>query len=124
MLSGRLSASKGGIVQSKFIGSVRKRVDDLLNFSPELKEDFCNYLNSGKWPIGGPLGENGSILLSWYLQWFGVPTPSVIKTAVKKIKPKLLSPSLIPLLRLLFPTTHINAIGEMDKFLSSYQSVE
>ncbi|KAG6735069.1 hypothetical protein I3842_01G302100 [Carya illinoinensis] len=123
LLSGRLTTSKGGIVQSKFIGSLRKRVDDLLNFSPELKEDLCNYLNSGRWPIGGSLGENGSILLSWYLQWFGVPAPSVINTAVKKIKPKLMSPSMIPLLRLLFPTTHINAIGEMDKFLSSCKSV-
>jgi anaphase-promoting complex subunit 1 len=122
LLSGRLITSRGGIVQSKFIGSVRKRVDELLNSSPALKDDFRNYLNSGRWPIGGSQGEKGSILLSWYLQWFGVPTPSVIKIAVEKIKPKLISSSLVPFLRMLFPSTHIIAIGEIDESLSSCQS--
>lgn len=118
LLSGRLTTSRGGIVQSKFIGSLRKRVDELLNFSPGLKDDFCNYLNSGKWPIMESEREKGAILLSWYLQWFGVPAPFVIKTAAERIKPKPLSSSLTPFLRLLFPSTHINAIGEIDKFLS------
>ncbi|XP_075671418.1 anaphase-promoting complex subunit 1 isoform X2 [Castanea sativa] len=118
LLSGRLTTSRGGIVQSKFIGSLRKRVDELLNFSPGLKDDFCNYLNSGKWPIMESEREKGAILLSWYLQWFGVPAPFVIKTAAERIKPKLMSSSLTPFLRLLFPSTHINAIGEIDKFLS------
>ncbi|XP_059457851.1 anaphase-promoting complex subunit 1 [Corylus avellana] len=122
LLSGRLITSRGGIVQSKFIGSVRKRVDELLNCSPALKDDFCNYLNSGRWPIGGSQGEKGSILLSWYLQWFGVPTPSMIKIAVEKIKPKLISSSLVPFLRMLFPSTHIIAIGEIDESFSSCQS--
>ena len=122
LLSGRLITSRGGIVQSKFIGSVRKRVDKLLNSSPALKDDFRNYLNSGRWPIGGSQGEKSSILLSWYLQWFGVPTPSVIKIAVEKIKPKLISSSLVPFLRMLFPSTHIIAIGEIDESLSSCQS--
>ncbi|KAL0003395.1 hypothetical protein SO802_017176 [Lithocarpus litseifolius] len=118
LLSGRLTTSRGGIVQSKFIGSLRKRVDELLNFSPGLKDDFCNYLNSGKWPIMESEREKSAILLSWYLQWFGVPAPFVIKTAAERIKPKLMSSSLTPFLRLLFPSTHINAIGEIDKFLS------
>ncbi|KAM4104227.1 hypothetical protein ACJW30_06G141300 [Castanea mollissima] len=118
LLSGRLTTSRGGIVQSKFIGSLRKRVDELLNFSPGLKDDFCNYLNSGKWPIMESEREKGAILLSWYLQWFGVPAPFVIKTAAERIKPKLMSSSLTPFLRLLFPSTHINAICEIDKFLS------
>nr|POE46089.1 anaphase-promoting complex subunit 1 [Quercus suber] len=120
LLSGRLTTSRGGIVQSKFIGSLRKRVDELLNFSPGLKDDFCNYLNSGKWPIMESEREKSAILLSWYLQWFGVPAPFVIKTAAERIKPKLMSSSLTPFLRLLFPSTHINAIGEIDKFLSCY----
>ncbi|GLT54489.1 hypothetical protein SLA2020_276820 [Shorea laevis] len=64
LLSGRLITSRGGIVQSKFIGSLRKRVDELLNCSPALKDDFCNYLNSGRWPIEGSQGEKASILLS------------------------------------------------------------
>lgn len=117
-LSGKLTASKGSIVQSKFMGSVRKRVEELLNYSNGLQNHFSNYLTSGKWPDDESQGEKNSILLSWYLKWFGVPPPSVIKTAAEKIKPKLVSSSLVPFLRLLFPTTHINAIGEIDKFLS------
>lgn len=117
-MSGKLTTSKGGIVQSKFMGSVRKRVEGLLNYSNGLQNHFSNYLTSGKWPDDESQGEKNSILLSWYLKWFGVPPPSVIKTAAEKIKPKLVSSSLVPFLRLLFPTTHINAIREIDKFLS------
>lgn len=120
LLSGRLTASRGGIIQSVFIGSLRRRVEDLLNYSPGLKKDFFNYLNSGEWPNEESQGGKESILLSWYLQWFCVPAPSVVKTAVEKIRPKLRRPSSIPLLRLLLPRTHINAIGEIDKlFLCS-----
>ncbi|KAH9702559.1 Anaphase-promoting complex subunit 1 [Citrus sinensis] len=117
-LSGKLTTSKGGIVQSKFMGSVRKRVEELLNCSNGLQNHFSNYLTSGKWPDDESQGDKNSILLSWYLKWFRVPPPSVIKTAAEKIKPKLVSSSLVPFLRLLFPTTHINAIDEIDKFLS------
>ncbi len=119
-MSGRLTTSRGGIVQSKFIGSLRKRVDELLNCSLGLKDDFCNYLTSGRWPTVDSHREKDAILLSWYLQWFGVPAPFVIKTAAEKIKPKLMSSSLTPFLRLLFPSTHINAIGEIDKLLSCH----
>uniref|UniRef100_A0A2N9GLI6 Uncharacterized protein n=1 Tax=Fagus sylvatica TaxID=28930 RepID=A0A2N9GLI6_FAGSY len=113
LLSGRLTTSRGGIVQSKFIGSLRKRVDELLNCSLGLKDDFCNYLTSGRWPTVESHREKDAILLSWYLQWFGVPAPFVIKTAAEKIKPKLMSSSLTPFLRLLFPSTHINAIDSL-----------
>lgn len=125
LLGGRLTTSRGDIVQPKFIGSLRKRVDELLDCDPGLKDDLYNYLNYGRWPTGGSQGEKGSLLLSWYLQWFGVPAPFVMKAAVEKIKPKpkLMSSSLIPFLRLLFPSTHINAIGEMDKFLTSWHTV-
>lgn len=120
LLNGRLSTSRGGIVQSNFIGSLRKRVEDLLNSSEGIKDCLCNYLKSGRWPNGESQGEKGPILLSLYLQWFGVPSPSVIKAAFDKIKPKLTSSSsFTPLLRLLFPSTDINAIGEIGKLLSS-----
>ena len=122
LLSGRLTTSRGGIVQSNFLGSLRKRVEDLLNCFDELKDGFHNYLRSGTWPNREFLGEKGPILLSWYLQWFGVPAPSVIKTAAEKIKPKLKSSPLVPVLRMLFPNTDINVIGEIDKFLSSNDS--
>ncbi|XVE99778.1 hypothetical protein REPUB_Repub03eG0230500 [Reevesia pubescens] len=119
VLNGRLTTSRGGIVQSIFLGSVRKRVEELLNCSEALKKDLYNYLNSGSWPNDGSSGVKSSALLSWYLQWFGVPAPPTIKTAVDKIKPKNISSSVVPLLHLLLPGTHINAIEEINRFLSS-----
>ncbi|KAJ9175912.1 hypothetical protein P3X46_014412 [Hevea brasiliensis] len=121
LLSGRLTTSRGGVVQSIFLGSLRKQVEELLTSSEALKNDLCNYLNSAQWPSDEKQGERNSVLLSWYLQWCGVPGPSVIWIAMEKIKPKVFSSSSVPLLRLLFPTTHINAIGEIDKSLFSSQ---
>ncbi|KAI9156178.1 hypothetical protein LWI28_001768 [Acer negundo] len=117
LLNGRLTTSRGGIVQSIFIGSLEKRLEELLKCSERLKNDFGNYLISGKWP--DDLENHSAVLLSWYLTWYSIPASSVIKTTVEKIKPKLISSSLVPLLRLLFPTTHMNAIGEVDKLISS-----
>ncbi|XP_065870277.1 anaphase-promoting complex subunit 1 isoform X2 [Euphorbia lathyris] len=117
LLSGRLTTSRGGVVQSVFLGSLRKKLEELFVFSESLKNDLCIYLNTARWPNE----EKNSILLSWYLQWYGVPNPSVIWMAMDKIKTKQLSSSLVPLLHLLFPTTHINAIGEIDKCLFSSQ---
>lgn len=119
LLSGRLTSSRGGNVQSNFIACLRKQVEELLNCSQDLKDDFCNYVHSGRWPNGESQGDKRQLLLSWYVQWFGVPSPSVIKVAVEKVKPKLKSSSLVPLLHLLFPRTHINAIAEIDKLFSS-----
>ncbi|KAJ6768158.1 hypothetical protein OIU74_021929 [Salix koriyanagi] len=121
LLSGRLTTPRGSIVQSVFLGSLRKRVEELLQCSEGLKIDFCNYLNFGRWPNDQTEGEKNSVLLSWYLQWFAVPSSSIIKTAMEKVKPKIVSASSVPLLRLLLPRTHINAIGEIDKLLVSPQ---
>ncbi|KAI9156140.1 hypothetical protein LWI28_001215 [Acer negundo] len=117
LLNGRLTTSRGGIVQSIFIGSLEKRLEELLKCSERLKNDFGNYLISGKWP--DDIENHSAVLLSWYLTWYSIPASSVIKTTVEKIKPKLISSSLVPLLRLLFPNTHMNAIGEVDKLISS-----
>nr|KYP73070.1 Anaphase-promoting complex subunit 1 [Cajanus cajan] len=117
LMTGKLSAPKGGIVQSTFVGSLRKQVEELLNSSQELKDDFHNYLKLGKWP-DGESQDKRSILLSWFLQWFDVPTSSVIRTAVDRVKPKLMSSSSIPLLRLFFPRTHIHVLSEIDRCLS------
>ncbi|TQD83379.1 hypothetical protein C1H46_031089 [Malus baccata] len=123
LLSGRSTASRGGIVQSNFIACLRKQVEELLNCSQDLNDDFCNYMYSGRWPNAEFHGDKRSILLSWYLQWFGVPAPSVTKMAVEKVKPKIKSSStLVPLLHLLFPRTHINAIAAIDKLFSSNES--
>lgn len=121
LLSGRLTTTRGSIIQSVFLGSLKKRVEELLHCSEGLKIDFCNYLNFGRWPNDQTGGEKNSVLLSWYLQWFAVPSSSIIKTAMERVKPKLVSASSVPLLRLLLPRTHINAIGEIDKLLVSPQ---
>lgn len=114
LMSGKLSAPKGGIVQPTFIGSLRKQVEEVLNSSQELKDDFHKYLKLGKWPDGESQNKH-SVLLSWYLQWYDVPPSSVTRTAIDRVKPKLMSSSSVPLLRLCFPKTHIDAISEIDR---------
>lgn len=106
-------------MQSNFLGSLRKRVEEILSYCQGLKTDFHNYLDSGRWPGGDLQGVRSTVFLSWYLQWFSIPDSSLIKTAMGKIKPKFQSSSVVPLLHLLFPQTHINAILEMDKALFS-----
>ncbi|XP_027331009.1 anaphase-promoting complex subunit 1 isoform X2 [Abrus precatorius] len=117
LMTGKLSAPKGGIVQSRFVGSLRKQVEELLNCSQELKDDFHKYLKLGKWP-DGESQDKRSILLSWFLQWFDVPASSLIRTAADRVKPKFMSSSSVPLLRLVFPRTHINAISEINRCFS------
>ncbi|XP_019433711.1 PREDICTED: anaphase-promoting complex subunit 1 [Lupinus angustifolius] len=117
LMTGKLCASKGGIVQSTFVGSLRKQVEELLNCSQPLKDDFHQYLKMGKWP-DGESSDKRSILLSWFLQWFDVPASSIVKTTIDRVKPMLTSSSSIPLLRLSFPRTHINAISQIDRCLS------
>ncbi|XP_010253785.1 PREDICTED: anaphase-promoting complex subunit 1 [Nelumbo nucifera] len=119
LINGRLKTSRGSIVQSTFIASLRKRVEDILNYSQRMQSELSTYLILGKWPHKQSQGEMDVMLLAWFLRWFEVPPPFVIKSAMEKIKHKYTS-SLVPLLRLLFPRTHINAIVEIDKsWLSS-----
>ncbi|KAK4436500.1 Anaphase-promoting complex subunit [Sesamum alatum] len=115
--NGRLTTSRGEIVQSVFLGSLRKRVEDLFN-SLDLTADFCAYTMSGKWPTDGSTGKKSQTVLSWYLQWHSVPSPLDIKRAVEKINCTKIQPS-IPLLRLVFPSTHITAIDVIHRFLLS-----
>ncbi|KAK4403403.1 Anaphase-promoting complex subunit [Sesamum angolense] len=115
--NGRLTTSRGEIVQSVFLGSLKKRVEDLLN-SLNLTADFHAYTMSGKWPTGGSDGKKSQTILSWYLQWHSAPSPLDIKTAVEKINCTKIQPS-IPLLRLVFPRTHIAAIDVINSFLVS-----
>ncbi|XP_059654080.1 anaphase-promoting complex subunit 1 isoform X2 [Cornus florida] len=121
LLNGRLTTSRGGIVQSTFLGSLRKRVEELLNDSQGLKSNVYNYMKSGRWPIGETQEGKLSTRLSWYLQWYSIPASSVIITAVGKIKPMPGHTSSVPLLRLLLPRTHINVIGEIDRLWFSSQ---
>nr|XP_029143708.1 anaphase-promoting complex subunit 1 isoform X4 [Arachis hypogaea] len=118
LMTQKLSAPKGGIIQSTFVGSLRKQVEELLNGSQELRDDFHKYLKLGTWPNGEPQDKR-SILLSWFLHWYDVPTSSAIKIAIDRVKPKLMSSSSVPLLHLCFPRTHINVISEIHRCFSS-----
>ncbi|KAJ0855851.1 putative anaphase-promoting complex subunit 1 [Helianthus annuus] len=121
LLKGRLSSSRGSIVQSTFLGSLKKRVEDLLEYSPSLTVNIHDYFRSGKWPASDENpqdDDNLSTLLSWYIQWYSVPPPSVVEAGTKKLK-SIQTPSLVPLLRLLFPVTNIQAIKEIAAFLLS-----
>ncbi|XP_010067541.2 anaphase-promoting complex subunit 1 isoform X5 [Eucalyptus grandis] len=119
-LGGKLTNARGSVVQSIFIGSLRKRLEDLFQFSRHLSDDLHSYLTLGRWPADGSDGKRRSIILSWYLQWFGIPSPSVVEKAVKKVNAKSVSSSSsVPLLRLLLPTTHISALSEIGRLLCS-----
>ncbi|XP_030534487.1 anaphase-promoting complex subunit 1 isoform X4 [Rhodamnia argentea] len=119
-LGGKLTNARGSVVQSIFIGSLRKRLEDLFKCSRHLRDDLHSYLKLGRWPADGSDGKRRSIILSWYLQWFGVPSPSAVEKAVKKVNAKSVSSSsLVPLLRLLLPSTHISALSEIGRLLCS-----
>ncbi|KAK9683476.1 hypothetical protein RND81_10G143700 [Saponaria officinalis] len=121
LLRGRLTSSRDGIIEPNYLGSLRKRIEKLFSHSPVLTHDLQNYLTFGNWPNDNVHDRKRSILLSWYLQWFCVPSPSLLQTTVHKIKHKTRTSSAAPLLRLVFPRTHISVIFEIDKLLSSGQ---
>ncbi|KAL6526857.1 hypothetical protein OROGR_015947 [Orobanche gracilis] len=117
--SGRLTTSRGEIVQSAFLGSLKKRVEDILKCCPDLNSIVCNYMDSGEWLTDDNSSiRKNQIILSWYVQWYVVPSPSDIKKAVTKMKRTNIRSS-VPLLRLVFPTTHIAAIEAINKFCLS-----
>lgn len=118
LMCGRLTCTKGGIIQSTFMESVRRHVEEILMHSHKLKVDFLNYLNSREWPDCIPCENVDAMLLSCYLQWYGVPSPHVVKSAIEKIKAMIpIRSSVLPLLRLLLPSTHSKAITEIDNFM-------
>ncbi|KAL8144559.1 hypothetical protein V2J09_017591 [Rumex salicifolius] len=114
VLQGRLTPSLSGIIQPTFLGSIKKRLDDLLNYSPTLKQDLCKYLKNGEWPVGLH-SDKRSLLLSWYLQRFRVPAPFAVQSALAKLKGKALTSARVPLLHLLLPSTHPKAIAVIDE---------
>ncbi|KAL1825219.1 hypothetical protein ACET3Z_011997 [Daucus carota] len=121
VLKGRLATSRGSIIQSAFLGSLEKCMDDLLSYSASLTDDLPNYLNSGIWPEEGQEGDSSTVL-AWYLHWYGVPAPSIVKRVMEKLRPLRLggtSSCSVPLLHLLFPRTHIQAVADIDKFCFS-----
>ncbi|KAK4359005.1 hypothetical protein RND71_021234 [Anisodus tanguticus] len=106
-------SSKEGIVQSTFLGLVQKRVEEILSSSLEFQKDFSRYMKSGRWPTED-YATRASTLLSWYVQWYNVPSPFEVKRALDKIKPINLSSS-VPLLHLVFPATDVTALSEINR---------
>ncbi|CAM0955935.1 unnamed protein product [Alopecurus aequalis] len=110
LVDGRISS--GGIVQPTFLESLMKRVDNIFAELPNLKANFVSYLGTGKWPDA----QEDAVLLSWYLQWYSIPPPNVVATAFEQIKPGVTrGVSMLPLLRLLLPTTHLVGLMEIEK---------
>ncbi|GJT81399.1 probable polygalacturonase, partial [Tanacetum coccineum] len=64
LLKGRLTSSRGSIVQSKFLGFLNKRVEELLAYSSSVKTSIHCYFRSGKWSGDGLQDDNISTLLS------------------------------------------------------------
>ncbi|KAJ0979367.1 hypothetical protein J5N97_014841 [Dioscorea zingiberensis] len=118
LVSGKLTSISGGISQSTFIESIKKRIEEMLTSPYILKDHFHKYLSLGKWPEELSSGcRMDSTALSWYLHWFDVPPPHIVRSALAKIRSKVLcSASMAPLLRMLLPMTHIKAINEIDKW--------
>ncbi|KAG1339077.1 putative Anaphase-promoting complex subunit 1 [Cocos nucifera] len=120
LISGKLSCNGSGIIQSTFMESIRKRIEEILANSKKLRDNFLIYLDLGKWPNRQIDGDQMDAMhLSWYLLWYDIPPPHVVKSAIQKVKLKApMSLSMVPLLHLLMPTTHAKGITEIDKFIS------
>uniref|UniRef100_A0A0E0DQC7 Anaphase-promoting complex subunit 1 n=1 Tax=Oryza meridionalis TaxID=40149 RepID=A0A0E0DQC7_9ORYZ len=110
LIDGRITT--GGIIQSTFLESLMKRIEYIFAELPNLHDSFVNYLNKGKWPDA----QNEAVLLSCYLQWYSIPPPHIVSSAIEKVKPRTrTSLSMLPLLRLLLPTTHLVGLMEIEK---------
>ena len=92
----------------------------MLTSSNEVKVNLPRYLE-GKWPR--QQGDMvGAIILSWYLQWFGLPNSHAVKSALVKAKPGVMKSS-VCLLSMLLPRTHISALYEVEKIASFWKQV-
>lgn len=119
LLTGKLSCTNGGIIQSTFIESLRKRIEGIMSCSKDLKGNFFNYLFTEKLStIHSDKEKMDAALLSWYLLWYNIPPPHIVKSAMEKIKRKApMRLSAVPLLQLLLPTTHSKGIAEITDIL-------
>ncbi|KAG9443865.1 hypothetical protein H6P81_015205 [Aristolochia fimbriata] len=112
LVGGKLGDMGEGIMQSMFIGALKERIEAILSCSLGGSECFRNYLKDLRWSQELSSDRRGALLLSWWVKWFGIPSPHVLKSAVEKVRPKLLlGSSALPLLRMLLPTTHVSALG-------------
>lgn len=120
LINRRLAIPTDSIIHSTFLGSVRKRVEEIFNnLSMNLKSDLREYIRSGTWPREDSRGWKRTKLLSWYLQWYNVPPTNSLRQAIEKLKVMHVFSSSVPLLHLLFPRTHATAIGDISEHLFS-----
>lgn len=89
-------------------------MEEIFNLSSDLNRDISDYLLLGRWPTKDSLWWKRSTFLSWYLQWYGVPCANDVRRAIEKIKDVQFSSS-VPLLHILFPRTHVIAIGDIKR---------
>jgi len=117
IVDGRIT--DGGIIQSTFLESLMKRVGDIFAELPNLKDNLHRYLTTGRWPDA----QNDVVILSWYLQWYNIPPPHVVASAVEKVRPRVpAGVSILPLLRLLLPTTHLVGLMEIEKLQTTMKA--
>jgi anaphase-promoting complex subunit 1 len=111
LVDGRIT--NGEIIQSTFLESLMKRMGDIFAELPNLKDNVRRYLTTGRWPDA----QNDVVILSWYLQWYSIPPPHVVASAVDNVRSRVpAGVSMLPLLRLLLPTTHLVGLMEIEKF--------
>jgi anaphase-promoting complex subunit 1 len=104
--------TNGGIIHSTFLESLMKRVGDIFAELPNLEDNLHRYLSMGTWPDT----QNDIVVLSWYLHWYNIPPPHVVASAVEKVRPRVpAGVSMLPLLRLLLPNTHLVGLMEIEK---------
>ncbi|ERN05300.1 anaphase-promoting complex subunit 1 isoform X1 [Amborella trichopoda] len=129
LVVGRLGCPRGDLIQRIFLAAIGKRVEETLkHWQGQIGEPFSHlleYLGKGNWPLMQPQHAiRDSLLLSCYLQWFNVPPSFVVKSSLGNIGSEILlaeSPVhnvSLPLLRFMFPDTHIYALGEISRLLT------
>jgi anaphase-promoting complex subunit 1 len=110
LVDGRIT--NGGIIQPIFLESLLKRVGDIFVELPNLKGNFYSYLSTGKWPDA----QKDAMILSWYLQWYSIPPPHVVSSATEKVESRVpAGVSMLPLLCLVLPSTHLVGLIEIEK---------
>eukprot|EP01018_Ginkgo_biloba_P012111 Gb_37425 [translate_table: standard] len=136
LVDGKLQSARGELIQSTFLASIAKRVEDILCHWQHLPmkqhspySDLVDYLTNGKWPLEPPtepVQRNllPSIFLAYYLRWYDVPPAPVVNSAMQKVMecfPRSFvsaghNPNpRIPLLGLMLPGTHVHALSQIDE---------
>ncbi|EPS73838.1 hypothetical protein M569_00901, partial [Genlisea aurea] len=112
--NGILRSWSGEMVQSAFLESLKKRVEEVVNGWWN-SDDLYAYAVSGNWAA---TCNRRALLLSWYLKWYCVPSSVDTRRAFEKMGHSKISCS-VPLLRLLFPGTHVAAINTLNSLYTS-----